>query len=108
MVQSYCFDAILFTVNAPILFPPAYRYRVMRRHTGMYVVKLGDHKDRRDVLMVESVVSPVRDIARDRTNWDREMTLLVEENCLSSGTRVFTDKDYIGNNDGYLYGNKLG
>jgi hypothetical protein len=36
------------------------------------------------------------------------MTLLVEENDLSSGTRVFTDKDYIGNNVGNIYGNKVG
>jgi len=72
------------------------------------VGKLGDHKDRRDVLMVESAVSPVRDIARDWTNWDIEMTLLDEENDLSSGTRVFTDKDYIGNNVGNIYGNEVG
>ena len=72
------------------------------------VGKSGDHKDRRDALMVESVVSPVRDIARDCANYDREMTLLVEENYLSSGTKVFTDKDYIGNNDGNMYGNKIG
>ncbi len=58
---------------------------------------------------VESVVSPVRDIARDWANWDtEEMTLLFEEIYLSSGTRVFTDKDYIGNNDGNMYGNKVG
>ncbi len=60
------------------------------------------------MLMVESVMSPVRDIARDWTNWDGEMTLLVEENDLSSGTRVFPGKDYIGNNVGNMYGNKTG
>ena len=72
------------------------------------VGKLGDHKDRRHVLMVESVVSPVRDIARDWANRDGEMTLLVDENYLSSGTRVFPGNDYIGNNVGNMYGNKIG
>jgi hypothetical protein len=72
----------------------------------MPVGKLGgrDHKARHAVLLVESVVSPVRDIARDRVNQEN-MTDIYEDIGLVFKTRSKTTSGYSEANPD---GNKVG